>query len=187
MTNPQNPFDAPAAPPTPALPAWPAWPAWPQTSSPSGYYQPPSASPDAPPASLTTAQVWAPPPSYAPMDRPQPAVRLANPKIRLLAWAINLVLVVVTFGIGYLIWTMILWRSSTNPGKQMLGLKVVHADTGIDATWGHLAVRDLLMPLTLGWFPYLGQVLLVVDGLFVLGPRNQRLIDRWARTLVVTA
>ena len=174
MTSPQNPFDPPTASSAPALPAWP------QAAASSGYYQP-----------------LAPPQPYALVGQPAPTAllpttnialgNLAAPKVRLLAWAINLVLIVVTLGIGYLVWTLILWRSSTNPGKQMLGLRVVHADTEVDATWGHLAIRSALMPLTLGWFPYLGQVLLVADGLFVFGPRNQRLIDRWARTLVVTA
>ena len=169
MTAPQNPFDPPVA----AAPTGEA------TSMgqavPSGYAVP--------------TQPWGAPPAYgavygqpgAPVGVPD----LASPWIRLGANLLNAVLMVLTLGIGYLVWTMVLWQQGTNPAKKMLGLKVVHADTGADVTWNHMAIRCFCVPLAFACVPVVGALMGLVDALMIFGDRHQRLTDKWAHTLVV--
>lgn len=163
MTTPPNPF----APPTPdGAPA-----------APTGYGVPTQPW-GAPPADPTPYGQW--------QGQPLSPPNLASPGIRLGANLLNGVLMVVTLGIGYLVWTMVLWRHGTNPAKKMLGLKVVHADTGADVTWRHMAVRNVCLPLVFA-VPVVGVLLALVDALCIFGARHQRLVDKWAHTLVVRA
>lgn len=116
-----------------------------------------------------------------------PTSALASPWTRLGASLLNVVLVIVTLGIGYLVWTLVLWNQGTNPGKKMCGLYVVKADTGRLCTFGDMLVRSVVMGyLVLG---LIGTFSLgigyVVDALMVFGERRQRLVDRMAGTLVV--
>ena len=66
-------------------------------------------------------------------------------------------------------------------GKRIMGLKVVHENGG-RASPGQLLVRNLLRPIDLMPGLYILGMALVL-----MGPRPQRLGDRLARTLVVTA
>jgi uncharacterized RDD family membrane protein YckC len=116
-----------------------------------------------------------------------PQAALATPWLRLGAALLNTLLVVVTLGIGYLVWTLVLWSEGTNPGKKICGLRVVKADTGRTCTFGDMLVRSLVMgSLVLG---IIGTVTLglgyLVDALMIFGERRQRLVDRMSGTLVV--
>lgn len=116
-----------------------------------------------------------------------PTMALASPWLRLAALLINMVLFVVTFGVGYLVVTLFLWRQGTNAGKRLLGLRVVKADTGRTCGFGDMLVRNVVV----GWFglSILGALTFsighVVDALMVFGDRRQRLTDKVAGTLVV--
>jgi uncharacterized RDD family membrane protein YckC len=116
-----------------------------------------------------------------------PAHALASPGLRLGAALLNGLLVVVTLGIGYLVWTLVLWGQGTNPGKKMCGLYVVKADSGRLCTFEDMLVRSLVF----GWvvLGLIGTFTLgigyLVDALMVFGERRQRLVDRMAGTLVV--
>lgn len=146
--------------------------------------------------------VWAPtqppgqfPPAlpnsgWAPAPNPEhlvPSHALASPWTRLVAALLNGLLVIVTLVVGYLIWTLVLWNQGTNPGKKMLGLRIVKADTGRLCTFGDMLLRNFVFGgLVLG---FLGGVTLgiasIVDALMIFGSRRQRLIDKMAGTLVV--
>ncbi len=150
-------------------------------------YDTPTAEPSpwtAPPAGTAIAPAWAPAPH---VGHVVPTEALASPWARLGASLLNGVLLVVTLGIGYLVWSLVLWGQGTNPGKKMLGLTVVKADTGRVCTFGDMLVRNVVMGgLVLGLltgvtFGIVG----LVDALMVFGDRRQRLIDRMAGTLVV--
>lgn len=87
------------------------------------------------------------------------------------------------------IWTLILWQQGTNPGKKTLGLEVVSAETGLTATFGTMFVRNFLFgtvlmglasSITFGVVP-------LADACMIFTDRNQRLIDKMAKTLVVKA
>ena len=66
-------------------------------------------------------------------------------------------------------------------GKRLMGLTVVHENGG-RASLGQLFIRNLLRPIDLMPGAYILGMALVL-----MGPRPQRLGDRLARTLVVTA
>jgi uncharacterized RDD family membrane protein YckC len=130
-----------------------------------------------------TAGAWAP----AVQPHLVPAHALASPWVRLGASLLNCVLVVVTLGIGYLVWAMVLWNQGTNPGKRICGLRMVKADTGHTCSFGDMLVRNFVMGgLVLS---VLGTVTLgigyLVDAFMVFGERRQRLIDKMSGTLVV--
>ena len=55
-------------------------------------------------------------------------------------------------GIGWLIWTLIVWGNGQTPAKQLLNMKVVDATTHQVATWGKMALRDFLVRGVLFYF-----------------------------------
>ena len=136
-------------------------------------------------AAQPTADRW------TPVAQPQQLVPdsvLASPWIRLGASLLNGFLVVVTLGIGYLVWTLVLWNEGTNPGKKICGLRIVKADTGRQCTFGDMLVRNFVMGSLV--LSVVGTVTLgigyLVDTFMIFGGRRQRLIDKMAGTLVVT-
>jgi uncharacterized RDD family membrane protein YckC len=80
----------------------------------------------------------------------------ATPQHRLGAVVLDSVFCVLTFYIGYIVWALIVWGQGQTPGKQILKIRVYSADTGRPATWGHMAVRQFLIPIAfsfLFWIP----------------------------------
>ncbi len=128
--------------------------------------------------------------AWAPVAQGQlvPQEALASPWIRLGASLLNGVLLVVTLGIGYLVWTLVLWNEGTNPGKKLCGLRMVKADTGRVCTFGDMLVRNFVMGGLVLWL--IGLVTFgigyLVDAFMIFGNRRQRLIDKMSGTLVVT-
>jgi hypothetical protein len=120
---------------------------------------------------------------------------------------------VITLFLGYVIWSLILWGQGQTPSKQILKMRIYSIDTGKPATWGHMAVRQLLIPLafscvyipffvlamstaidynqalssTIASFGSLAVLgLQLADSFWILrGDDKQRLTDKWARTYVV--
>jgi uncharacterized RDD family membrane protein YckC len=120
---------------------------------------------------------------------------------------------VITVFLGYIIWALVVWGQGQTPSKQILKMRVYSIDTGKPATWGHMAVRQFLIPLafscvyipfvviamstavdynqavsssiaSLGSFAVLA--LQLTDSFWILrGDDRQRLTDKWARTYVV--
>ncbi len=74
----------------------------------------------------------------------------ASPQHRLAGLALDAVLVLVTFYIGYIVWALIIWGQGQTPGKQILRMRVYALETSKPATWAHMAVRQFLIPLTIG-------------------------------------
>lgn len=113
-------------------------------------------------------------------------VTLSSPGKRLGGMLLSLLLIFVTLGIGYLIWALIAWTKSTTPAKQVLGMKVVNANTLQPATTGEMWMRQFLWPLVLavGNLITFG-ILTLVDAFMVCSDRRQRILDRMATTYVV--
>jgi uncharacterized RDD family membrane protein YckC len=74
----------------------------------------------------------------------------ASPQHRLAGLALDAVLVLVTFYIGYIVWALIIWGQGQTPGKQILRMRVYAQETSKPATWAHMAIRQFLIPLTIG-------------------------------------
>ena len=53
----------------------------------------------------------------------------------------------ITLFLGWLIWSLVLWGQGQTPAKQILKMRVYSIDTGKPATWGHMAVRQFLIPM----------------------------------------
>jgi hypothetical protein len=106
------------------------------------------------------------PPGYFPVfnsQGQQVLVPLATPGKRFATFLLEILLDIVTLGIGYLIWMLFAWSNGQTPGKQLTKLKYVDVATGRVATWSKSAFRDFvirgivfyfitLFTLTIGFF-----------------------------------
>lgn len=123
----------------------------------------------------------------SPWGAPVRGARLATPGARLGALVLDLVLAVVTFGIGWIVWSLVVWGRGTTPAKSLMHQRVISSATGQTATWGHMVVRQLLVGGLLAIV--LGTVTLylwpLVDALMVFSRGHRRLTDRIAGTAVV--
>ena len=117
-------------------------------------------------------------------------MRYASFQHRLGAYALDSVLAFVTAGIGWLIWSLVIWGQGQTPGKQILKIRVRNAQTGSVATWGHMAVREFLVPLTviIATVMTYGVALvawIVIEIVFYFTKNNRTLRDLWVKTAVV--
>ncbi|MDX6591870.1 MAG: hypothetical protein QOJ13_1066 [Gaiellales bacterium] len=92
-------------------------------------------------------------------------------------------LAIVTLGVGWLVWALIVWGRGQSPAKQLLGMRVVKLRTATRATWGTMALRELILkPLIgvgLGWFFGIVYFWLLWD------KNRQELWDKMVSTIVV--
>jgi uncharacterized RDD family membrane protein YckC len=138
---------------------------------------------------------------------------LATPQHRLAANAVDAGFYIATLGIGWLIWNLIMWGKGQTPGKQLLKIRVYGEVKNRPANWGHMLVRQLLLPGMLTFFfyiPYLIYIigdgrytfdaisgvgmfllvasyvaLLIIDIVWIFGPQRRRLLDYLSKTYVV--
>lgn len=139
--------------------------------------------------------------------------KLATPQHRLGAAAVDAGLYIVTLGIGWAIWTLIVWGRGQTPGKQLLKIRVYGEVKNSPANWGHMLVRQSLLPGTLTLFLYIPSLIfyignsqyefsaissiamlllvmaylaiVIIDIVWIFGPRRRRLLDYLAKTYVV--
>jgi uncharacterized RDD family membrane protein YckC len=136
----------------------------------------------------------------------------ATPCHRIAAVAVDIGLSIVTLNIGWFIWNLIVMAKGQSPGKQILKVRVLSAESKQPATWGHMAIRQFLIPLTTSIFFFIPQYLLgysgfsesttpilvltlicfatyiaiwVIDLVWLFTRSNRRLLDYWAKTIVV--
>jgi uncharacterized RDD family membrane protein YckC len=77
---------------------------------------------------------------------------LASVGRRIGAYFLSIGLMIVTLVIGYLIWGAIRWSKGQGPAMQVLGLRVWRPDTGRVATFGWMALRDIIGRFVEGLF-----------------------------------
>ena len=94
------------------------------------------------------------------------------------AYALAVLLFIVTLGVGYLAWSVVTWGQGQTPAQRVLGLRCWRPETGHVANRGQMALRQLT-GLALN-----GQLLI---GVFVLlsGINEVSLGDVFARTVVM--
>lgn len=73
----------------------------------------------------------------------------ASVQHRLGGRAVDLAMYTVTFGLGWIIWSLIVWGQGQTPGKQLLKLRVYDKTKGTPAKWGHMALREFALPLSI--------------------------------------
>jgi len=136
---------------------------------------------------------------------------LATPGHRIGAIAVDIGFYIVTLGIGHFIWNLVVMAQGQSPGKQLLKVRVMSEITNKPANWGHMAIRNYLIPLSMSLpflVPYyvwvfkgfssnesgiillglclgLYLAILVVDIVWLFGAKRKRLIDYWAKTYVI--
>ena len=113
--------------------------------------------------------------------------RLATPAVRLGAYALELVFLVLTLFIGWAIWALIVWGRGTTPGHQILRLYIVDAKSGRTATWGHMALREFVIKGIVGSIAssITFGIYFIVDSLFVVRDDRKTLHDLISSTQVV--
>lgn len=113
--------------------------------------------------------------------------QLAAPETRIYAFLADLAIGFVTLGIGWLIWSAILWSEGTTPGHKLLHQTIVDEKTLQPLTWDRMAVRELLFKGFLGGilssFTY--GLFYLADGLFIFRDDRKAIHDHMARTLVI--
>ncbi len=126
-------------------------------------------------------------------------MRYASFQHRLGALVLDAVLMGLTLGIGWLIWSFIIWGNGQTPAKQILKIRVYNAETGLVVSWGHMALREAL----LGWWFGLGVASFifslltfgiggvafiawyVIEIVFYFTKNNRTLRDIWVKTAVI--
>jgi hypothetical protein len=109
-------------------------------------------------------------------------VVMASRGERLLSWFVNLVIAILTLFIGWVIWWFIVAPRGQNPGKAVVGLRVIGTD-GRAVRTGGMFVRGLVGQL-LGFVPF-GSV---IDSAWLLWDKDaQTLHDKIVTTVVVKA
>lgn len=110
-------------------------------------------------------------------------VELAGVGIRIGAYFLSLVLLVITLGIGYIIWGLVAWNKGTSPAFQVLGLRCWKPAEGRLASWGTMALRNIVGGIAQG---ILGAITgLVSFILFLSGKQHKSLLDLVGGTVVV--
>ncbi len=69
---------------------------------------------------------------------------LATARRRVASFFLSLVLVVVTLGIGYVVWGVIAWRKGRTPTQQILRLRTERMGDRGPAGWGRMALREIV-------------------------------------------
>lgn len=100
------------------------------------------------------------------------------------AFLLDILLTIVTCGIGWLVWAIILFQQGTSPAKKMLGLYVVDSRTGELASFGQMALREVIGKFVLGTISS-GLTSLVGAIMIAVSPSRAGLWDMIARTTVV--
>ncbi len=122
---------------------------------------------------------------------PDPLSMLASKGRRLGAYLLEIPLAVVTLGIGYLIWMLIVWARGQTPAKQLLRMRVVRLEERRAAHWGWMAMRNFVLALAIGIpleliFSRLSILWLLANAIALLvNSRNQALWDMIVKTVVV--
>jgi uncharacterized RDD family membrane protein YckC len=72
----------------------------------------------------------------------------ANPRHRLAGALLDIVFCWLTLGIGWFIWSLVVWGRGQTPGKQIVKLRVYDKSTGRPVRWGHMLIRQYLLLIT---------------------------------------
>ncbi len=109
--------------------------------------------------------------------------QLASVGRRIGAWFLAIPLVIVTLGIGYIIWGLIAWGNGQTPALQVLGMRCWRPETNQVAGWWWMALRETLGRMCdsiLGIFTAATSFVL-----FVAGKEHKAIHDYVAGTVVL--
>jgi len=112
---------------------------------------------------------------------------LATPLARLGAHLLEIGLMLVTLGIGWIVWSLIIWGKGTTPAHQILKQAIVNDKTKEALSWGHMFVREFVIKgLLVGFLStFTFGIFYIVDSLFVIKEDRKTLHDRICSSAVV--
>lgn len=117
-------------------------------------------------------------------------LRYASFQHRLGAIVLDATLILITLGIGWLIWSFIVWGEGQTPAKKILKLRTINFTNGRPATWGHMGIREALVPITAGIAAALtggiASIAWIILEIVFYFTKNQRSFrDYWVKTAVI--
>jgi uncharacterized RDD family membrane protein YckC len=101
------------------------------------------------------------------------------------AFWLEALLAIVTLGIGWIIWDLIVWSNGQSPAKQVLHMRVLDAKTGRPQTWGQSFLRNFVCYGLIGAIPLVGFLYRIVGACFVFNDDRRALWDRMVDSVVV--
>ena len=114
-------------------------------------------------------------------------VHLSSAGKRLGAHLLDGVIAVFTLVIGWLIWSLIVFKNGQTPAKQLLGMRIVKVRTGRHASWGATFVREFIAKTVIGVMGVITFGLGLTPAYFWIcwDKNNQELWDKMVGTVVV--
>jgi len=110
-------------------------------------------------------------------------VELASVGRRIGAWFLAIPLAIVTLGIGYIIWGLIVWGRGQTPALQVLGMRCWVPEEQHPARWWRMALREIVGRFVEGILSII--TLIVSFVLMVTSKERKSLHDLIAGTIVV--
>lgn len=102
---------------------------------------------------------------------------------RLGAYLLEGVLMLFTLGIGWIIWSLVVWGKGQSPAKSLLGMRCVRKDTGRVATFGTMALRELVGKGIIGTVSF--GITTLISMFMILGAERSTIWDKIGNTVVV--
>jgi uncharacterized RDD family membrane protein YckC len=108
---------------------------------------------------------------------------MASKGRRIGAYFLAFPLAIVTLVIGYIIWGLIAWTKGTTPALQVLGMKVWKPTEQKTASFGTMALREIIGRIVEGILGIITQLIGFI--LFLTRPDRKSLHDLIANTVVI--
>jgi hypothetical protein len=102
---------------------------------------------------------------------------------RIGSWFLAIPLTIVTLGIGYVIWGLIIWGRGQTPTQQVLGMRTWHPQSGRNAGFWRMALREIVGGIATGILSLITELLSFI--LMVTGRERKALSDHIASTVVL--
>lgn len=107
-------------------------------------------------------------------------VAITSKSGRLLCALLEVVLALVTLGIGYVIWSFFTYRTGQTPGKKLMGIRVVSLNDGVALPFWMTLLREWIVKGFIGGITFgIAYVWILFDD------KNQALYDKVLNTIVV--
>ncbi len=108
---------------------------------------------------------------------------LASIGRRIGSWFLAIPLAIVTLGIGYIIWGLIVWGRGQTPTQQVLGMRTWHPQSAQRADWWRMALREIVGGIVTGILSFITELLSLI--LMVTGRERKCLADHIASTVIL--
>lgn len=103
---------------------------------------------------------------------------------RVTAYLLDVVLAIVTLGIGWIIWSIIVWGKGTSPGKSLMKMKCVNVETGQLCGYNEMVMREIVGKWLLATITFSITTIVGIVQLFTADDRRV-LWDKIGKTVVV--